>query len=257
MLFVRRRRRLLDGELAGQDLAQHRPEDVPVLDVDPVLRGGNEPAAKRCPLTDLLEVEEVGRVRDVPGRLECLLRRRAREGGDPVGAELLVAADRDGQVRAAEEARHRLAGRVARHHELRGRGLVLVADAAGEPAGADDRARVAVRVHAVRGRAALVGRLARLRGGGEEVLVRRQAGDRLRRLEQCPSTCRSPARRSCRRSRRRSPSRRTSRCRRCRRASSPSCRTSCSASPASAVNSARLFGVRLDPGLPCTGRSGR
>ena len=73
-------------------------------------------------------------------------------------AELLVPADRNGEVGAAEEARHRLAGRVARHHELRGRALVLVADAAGEPAGADDRAGVAVRVHAVRGRTALVGR---------------------------------------------------------------------------------------------------
>ena len=39
---------------------------------------------------------------------------------DPVGRERLVRArDRDGEVGAAEEARHRLALDVARHHELR------------------------------------------------------------------------------------------------------------------------------------------
>ena len=75
-------------------------------------------------------------------------------------ASALFAADRNRQVGAAEEARHRLTGRVARHHELRCRALVLVADAAREPAGPDDRAGVAVRVHAVRVRADLVGRLA-------------------------------------------------------------------------------------------------
>src|SRR5262245_15660394 len=40
-----RRRRLLDRELAGQDLRQHVPQDIAVLDVDPLLRRRDEPAA--------------------------------------------------------------------------------------------------------------------------------------------------------------------------------------------------------------------
>src|SRR5215467_15424999 len=39
-------RRLLDGQLTGEDLRQHRLEDVAVLDVDPVLGLRHEPAPR-------------------------------------------------------------------------------------------------------------------------------------------------------------------------------------------------------------------
>ena len=107
----------------------------------------------------------------------------ARVGLDPVDGERLVRPDRDREQRAAEEARHRLALRAARHHELRGRALVLVAHAAAEPARADHRAGIPLRVDVVRVGPGLVGRLARTRRGEEEVLVRRQPRDRLRRRE--------------------------------------------------------------------------
>src|SRR3954454_11138463 len=57
-VVARRRGSLLDGELAGQDCSQHRAEDIPVLDVDPVLRGGDEPAAQGGPLVHLRGVQE-------------------------------------------------------------------------------------------------------------------------------------------------------------------------------------------------------
>src|SRR2546425_9514 len=78
---------------------------------------------------------------------------------------------------------HRELPGVARHHELRGRALVRVADAAGEPTGPDDRAGVAVCVDAVRSRAAFVRGLRGTRRGLEEVLERGQPGDRLRLVE--------------------------------------------------------------------------
>ena len=56
--------------------------------------------------------EQVGRVRDVALRLQALLAGVAREVRDPVGRERLVRARRrDGEVGAAEEARHRLCPR--------------------------------------------------------------------------------------------------------------------------------------------------
>jgi len=59
---------------------------------------------------------------------------------DPVRRKRLVAARRrDGQVGTTEEAGDRLTPHVAGHHELRGRSGVLLADAAAEPARADDR----------------------------------------------------------------------------------------------------------------------
>ena len=39
----------LTVSLPGQDLGEHRAEDIPVLDVDPVLRSRDEPAAERRP----------------------------------------------------------------------------------------------------------------------------------------------------------------------------------------------------------------
>src|SRR5690348_7819220 len=85
------RRRLLDAQLAGEDLGQHRLEDVAVLDVDPVLRLRDEPAASGGPLVDA-GAEQVRCVRDVPLRLQCLLGRRAREVRDPLsGLRLRVA----------------------------------------------------------------------------------------------------------------------------------------------------------------------
>ena len=45
-------RRLLDRQLAGEDLRQHVAQDVAVLDVDPVLRRRDEPAPGRSPLVD-------------------------------------------------------------------------------------------------------------------------------------------------------------------------------------------------------------
>ena len=87
-------------------------------------------------------------------------RRVARVGLDPVDGERLVGADRDGEIRAAEEAGHRLALGLARHHELRREALVLVADAAAEPARPDHRAGVALGVDVVRVGMRLVGRLA-------------------------------------------------------------------------------------------------
>src|SRR5262249_41368634 len=150
-----------------------------VLDVDPVLRRRDEPAALSRPLVDAV-AEQVGRVRDVALRLQSLLGARAGEVLDPVGRERLVRArDRHGEVGAAEEARHRLALEVAGHHELPRRGRVLLPDAAGEPARAYHGADEALRVHRVRVRVRLVGRLAGPGGRVEEVLVRGQAGDRL------------------------------------------------------------------------------
>src|SRR5205823_15010443 len=97
------------------------------------------PAAARRALVHLLRVEERGRVRDVADPLERLLGRRARVGLDPVGAESVVAADRYGEVGAAEEAGHDLPRRLARHHELARDGRVLLADAAAVPGRADHR----------------------------------------------------------------------------------------------------------------------
>ena len=97
---------------------------------------------------------------------------------------LLRARDRDCEVGAAEEARDRLTLDVARHHELRRRARVLLADAAGVPARPDHRGGLALCVDVVRIRAGPVVRLRRPRRRGEEVLVRGQPGDRLRRVEQ-------------------------------------------------------------------------
>src|SRR6266536_3811833 len=55
---ARRRSGLIDGELAGQDLGQHGAEDIPVLDVHPVLRSGDEPAAEGGAFVDLGGVQE-------------------------------------------------------------------------------------------------------------------------------------------------------------------------------------------------------
>src|SRR5690349_5309680 len=71
-VVARRGGRLLDGELAGQDLGQHRAENIAVLHVDPVLRSRNEPAAEGGLLVDLGRVQERGRVRDVPHGLQRL-----------------------------------------------------------------------------------------------------------------------------------------------------------------------------------------
>src|SRR5205809_611056 len=79
---VRGIRGLLHGELAGEDLGEHRLEDVAVLDVHPVLRLRHEPAARSGPLVDAVS-EQVGRVRDVALLLERLLARVAREVGEP------------------------------------------------------------------------------------------------------------------------------------------------------------------------------
>src|SRR5581483_10316425 len=68
-----RGRRLLDGELAGQDLGEHVAQDVAVLDVDPVLGSRHEPAAAGGALVDPRRVEQVRRVRDVADRLQGLL----------------------------------------------------------------------------------------------------------------------------------------------------------------------------------------
>src|SRR5205085_379425 len=81
------------------------------------------------------------------------------------------------------EARHRLAGLVARHDELARHRLVLLADAAAEPRRADDRRRLSLRVHVIRLRPVLGARLAGTRGRVEEPLVRGEAGPRLRRRE--------------------------------------------------------------------------
>src|SRR5207247_5626201 len=81
------------------------------------------------------------------------------------------------------EARHRLAGLVARHDELARHALVLLADAAAEPRGADDRRRLSLRVHVVWLRPVLGARLAGVRGRVEEPLVRGEPGPRLRRRE--------------------------------------------------------------------------
>src|SRR3954451_490156 len=97
-----RGRGLLDAALPGEDLGQHRLEDVAVLDVDPVLRLRDEPAARCRPLVDA-GAEQIGRVRDVPLRLERALvggAREVREPGDRL--RLRVALQRNGEVRAAE-----------------------------------------------------------------------------------------------------------------------------------------------------------
>src|SRR5207253_9897183 len=80
--------RLLDRQLAREDLGEHVAEDVPVLDVDPVLRGRHEAAARGRPLVDA-GAEQVAGVRDVALRLQGLLRRRVGEVLDPVGRERL------------------------------------------------------------------------------------------------------------------------------------------------------------------------
>jgi hypothetical protein len=89
-------------------------KDVLVLDVDPVLRRRHEPAACGGPLVDLRVVEQGRRVGDVADRLERLLGGGAGIGLDPVGAQILVAADWYSQVGAAEETGHDLSRRVAR-----------------------------------------------------------------------------------------------------------------------------------------------
>src|SRR3954467_8442124 len=90
-------RRGLDARAVGEDPGQHRAEDVAVLDVDPVLRGRDEPAPLRSALVDAV-AEEAGRVRDVPLRLQALLTGGAGEDPDPVGRERLVArAGRNGE----------------------------------------------------------------------------------------------------------------------------------------------------------------
>src|SRR5207302_4240018 len=88
-----------------------------------------------------------------------------------------------GEVGSAEEARHRLAGLVARHHELTGDRLVLLAVAAAGPRGTDDRGRLSLRVHVVRLRPVLGAGLAGTRGRAEEPLVGGQPGAGLRRRE--------------------------------------------------------------------------
>src|SRR5262245_49802169 len=55
---------LLDGQVTREKLPEHRLEDVPILDVDPVLRLRHEPAARGGPLVDAV-AEQVGRVRNV------------------------------------------------------------------------------------------------------------------------------------------------------------------------------------------------
>src|SRR3954468_13749865 len=71
---------LLDRKPPGQDLRQHRLEDVAVLDVDPVLRLRYEPAAGSRTLVDA-RAEQARRVRDVALGLQRLLALRAREVG--------------------------------------------------------------------------------------------------------------------------------------------------------------------------------
>ena len=81
----------LTVRLTGEDLGEHRLQDVAVLDVDPVLRLRDEPAARGSPLVDAV-AEQVGRVRDVALRLPAPSRSRAREVGDPCpGLSLRVA----------------------------------------------------------------------------------------------------------------------------------------------------------------------
>ncbi len=75
-----------------------------------------------------------------------------------IACALLLLSRGHGDVGAAEEAGDRLAGDVARHHELSRDGLVLRAGAAAEPRRAEYRARQALREHGVRGRIGFVER---------------------------------------------------------------------------------------------------
>src|ERR1700756_379515 len=63
--------RLLHRLLPGQDLAQHRAEDIAALDVGPVLRRRDEPARLRSLIVEAV-VEQVRRVRNVALRLQRL-----------------------------------------------------------------------------------------------------------------------------------------------------------------------------------------
>src|SRR3954454_14561901 len=124
---------LLDGQTTREKLPEHRLENVAVLDVHPVLRLRHEPAAGRCPLVDA-GADEVGRVRDVALLLECLLAGRAREVGHPRDRRRLrIALGRNGQGRAAEEARDRLALDVAPDHGTACEHRVGLPGAAGVP----------------------------------------------------------------------------------------------------------------------------
>ena len=135
---------------------------------------------------------------------------------------LVAARRRDREVGAAEEARHRLARGVARHHELRRDRAVGLADAAAEPARADDRAGLSLRVHVVRGRVR-----SRPRSPAALEVALKKFLHAVRPATDCfESRFADPLAgvtswRSTRRSRRRSSSRSTSRCPRCRRARSP------------------------------------
>src|SRR3954452_8647147 len=85
-VVARRARRLLHGELPLEDLREHVAEDIPVLDVDPVLRLRHEPALCSSALVHVVP-EQVGRVRDVALRLERLFGARRGEVLDPVSRE--------------------------------------------------------------------------------------------------------------------------------------------------------------------------
>ena len=143
----------------------------------------------------------------LPFACERLLARGAREVGDPGTPPATSAAlRRHREVGAAEEARHRLARRVARHHELPGDLLVLLAGAAAEPGRPEDRRRPALREHGVRSRVRLVelSRSTSAASALKNFLYAVRPGDRLLRSRACRPTCRASTWRSIRRSRRRS-----------------------------------------------------
>ena len=162
-----------------------------VLDVGPVGRRRDEPAVLRRPRKRRegrivsIHVRERGRVRDVPGLGDDRLGGRAREGLDPVGAELLVMGrDRDAEVRAAEERRHVAARDVAGHRigahllceGLRGGTALRIEHVRPLPAVAVERRHPALGKRNARERMGLVGRLA---GARELADHRLEDGQRL------------------------------------------------------------------------------
>src|SRR5215204_7606413 len=186
-----------DAAAVREDPNQHVADDPLVLDVHPVRRGRHEPtraggAGERGDLlVRLVDAGERGRVRQhlADGR-HVAHQVRAGELLQPVDRELLVPArHRDRQVGAAEERRHELARRVARHRERadlvleRGVARVLVEGVAPLPAVGDDRADLALAEYERLGRVGLVTRLVRLRVGADDLLQAGQGLDRLRRVE--------------------------------------------------------------------------
>ena len=182
---------------AAEDSAEHRLEHVRALDVRPVRGARHEPARLRR----LRERGERGlgrvdprerrRVRDdaaLHGHRRHVL--RARERGDPFGGErLLLARHRDAEDGAAEEGRHVLAPRVARHRvgaDLAG--VVRVAELRVErirplPPVADERADLALGEDEGLLRVRLVAGLVRPREPERHRPPRGQAGERLWRVE--------------------------------------------------------------------------